>query len=117
MPPAPKGVSSAEAVSQGLVRAGGTLQGVLEAIEEEFGANPPRPGVTALEAQTAAMDAIGKATGKVGLEPGQSIGALPGQGEVVLQNVGGIITRITPSGEIIITNARGEIILHLIPKA
>jgi hypothetical protein len=113
---APRGVSSAQAVQQGLVRPGGKLQSVLQGIEEEFVANPPTSQAGALQAQTKALDAIAKATQKVGLEPGQSIGALPGQGNVVLQNVGGIITTIKPTGEIVITNAQGQVILNLLPK-
>jgi RHS repeat-associated protein len=116
----PKSVSSAvsvaDAVKQGLVRPGGNLQAVLVAIEKEFANNPPKLTSGALQAQTAALNAIAKATGDIGLEPGQSIGALPGQGDVVLQNVGGIITTIKPSGQIIITNPQGQIILSVLPK-
>jgi hypothetical protein len=78
--------------------------------------NPPKPTSGALQAQTAALSAIAKATGDLGLEPGQSIGGLPGRGDVVLQNVGGIITTIKPSGQIIITNPQGQIILSVLPK-
>ena len=92
------------------------MQSVIKGIEKEFGANPPKPRAGALAAQTAALEAIAKATEQIGLEPGQSIGSLPGLGDVVLQNVGGIITTIKPSGQIIITNAQGQIILNISPK-
>jgi hypothetical protein len=104
-----RGVSVADAVDQGLVRPGGRLHGVLQAIEEEVAANPPTN-------QMGAMRAVGNATDRLGLEAGRSIGALPGQGDVVLQNVGGIITTLKASGEIIITNARNQVIYRYIPR-
>lgn len=62
------------------------------------------------------MDAVANAVEKVGLEPGRSVGAMPGMGDVVLANVGGIYTTLKSTGQIIVTDAQGRIILNLFPK-
>ena len=105
---ADRGVSVADAVRQGIVRQDGRLHGVLQAIEAEVQAQPPT-------CQNDAMRAIANAVANVNLEPGQSVGALPGQGDVILQNVGGILTTITSTGEVIIRNAQNQIIFHYVP--
>lgn len=107
------GFSSAEAVEQGLVRPGGNQQSVLKGIEEEVAAAEATSQAGA-QAQINSLDAIAKATENIGLEAGTSIGALPGQGDVILKNVGGIITTIKPSGQIIIKDALGRIILNIL---
>lgn len=92
------------------------MHSVLQAIENEFAAKPPNPEAGSMRAQLQALDIIGKATKSVKMESGQSIGALPGQGDVVLQNVGAIITTINPSGRITVTNADGQVVLDLHPR-
>ena len=39
----------------------------------------------------------------------------PSATEYQLKNVGGVITRILASGEIIVINRAGQVVLHLIP--
>jgi hypothetical protein len=84
------------------------LQAVLQAIEDQFIAQQPT-------SQGGSMQVINDAVASVKppLEPG--LGSLVGQ-DVVLQNVGGVVTTIKPNGQIIIQNAQGQVILDLRPK-
>ena len=87
----PAGRSFAQAVQLGLINAGGRLAQVLSGIDQGFRSISP---TSALEG----LRVVGDAAAKVGLEPG--IGSSTLGGSIVLQNVGGIVTTISPNGTI-----------------
>jgi RHS repeat-associated protein len=99
-------VSASQAIARGLVKSEGKLASVLRGIEGEFGAAQPKSAMDALEV-------VGKATAKLGLEPG--VATVQESGAIVLQNVGGVTTTIGTSGEILVQRG-SDILLRLIPK-
>jgi len=99
-------VSASDAIAGGLVKSGGKLASVLRGIEGEFGAAQPKSAMEALEV-------VGKATAKLGLEPG--VASVQESGAIVLQNVGGVTTTIGTSGEILVQRG-SDILLRLIPQ-
>jgi hypothetical protein len=108
--PAPSqrpGTVTVEASRQaGLVKPGGKLDGVLQSIEAEFASTRP----TTLNEAVRVVD---RATVKVGLARG--IKSQPSPDYVLLKNVGGIETRVYRSGEIVVTNQAGQVLLHMRP--
>ena len=106
--PARPGTITVEAALQaGLVRAGGGLEPVLRAIEGEFAAGPPKN-------LNQALAVVSRATARINLARGiRRPQTTPD--EIVLDNVGGVVTRVRATGEIIVTNKAGQVVLHLIP--
>jgi len=105
-------VSVAESIQKGLVRAGGDTEAILTAAEREFVANPPRTSVEAYEMLDRAAKSVNPkfAAGVPhDLQP-----VVAGQDKVLL-NRNGIRTLVKANGEIIVTDAQGNIIHHLIP--
>jgi RHS repeat-associated protein len=88
------------ALSSTVTNAGGKLDQVLDAIAQNFADLQP---TSALEA----LKVIQQATSQVGLEPG--IASLEADGTIVLNNVGGVMTVLSPDGTI--TVKRGSEIL------
>jgi RHS repeat-associated protein len=103
-------VTSADSVAAGRVPTGGNLEKTLQAIEREVNSG------RAVTSQTEALGAISDAVRSV--NPKWTAGVLAGKpipGQTwVLNNVSST-THILPSGETIIYNLRGEVILHFIP--
>jgi len=95
------------AIEQGLVRSGGRLAQVLEAIQTRFLASAPG-------SVSDGLALIGRATRSVGLEPGVVTGGSVEAGFIELTNAGGVMTRILSTGEIIITRG-ADTLLRLIP--
>ena len=107
VPARPGTITVEVALQAGLVRAGGGLEPVLRAIEGEFGAAPP----TNLNQ---ALAVVSRATARINLA--RSIRRpQTTPDEIVLDNVGGVVTRVRATGEIIVTNKAGQVVLHLIP--
>ena len=105
------GTITVEASMQsGLVKpaaAGGKLEPILRGIQEEFAKAPP----TNMNEGLAVVERGAK---NAGFHPGSR--SQPSATEYQLKNVGGVVTRIlAPSGEIIVTNKAGQVVLHLIP--
>ena len=102
------GVLVDDVIAAGLVREGGKLVTVLREIESVFFLKSPKNLLDG-------VGVISEATANLGLTAGVQVeGSILGE-YVVLNNVGGILTKILQSGEIIITNAEGKVLLHLIP--
>ena len=102
----PGTVTVDSALQKGLVRPGGKLDGVLRSIQAEFEAAPPK---TLKDAD----QLVSRAASKVGLARGIKT---PGPaGEIVLENVGGVKTVIHPTGEIVVTDKAGQVVLRLVP--
>jgi hypothetical protein len=59
-----------------------------------------------------AFNVIKQATTEVGMDVG--VGAMAAGGSIVLQNVGGVATTITSTGQVIVQRG-SEVILHLMP--
>jgi RHS repeat-associated protein len=82
------------------------LEKVCEAIEDEFKKKQPK-------SQEDGMEVIQKAVEREGLEPGISGGTGP-NGEIILQNRGGVTTTVGQDGAITVSQG-GQNILELIP--
>ncbi|HEX5734717.1 MAG TPA: DUF4157 domain-containing protein [Blastocatellia bacterium] len=94
-------------IKNGLVNQGGKLFDTLSGIQREFVAKPPKNSIEAL-------NIVERVTKALKLGPGvQTEGSIFGE-YVVLQNVGGILTKILKSGEIIVTRGT-DLLLRLIP--
>ena len=93
-------------MQQGLVNPTGRLAPVLQGIQAEFAASPP----TTLNEGLAVVT---RGATRAGLHPG--IRTQPSASEYLLENVGGVKTRILTTGEIIVTDKAGQVVLHLIP--
>jgi hypothetical protein len=105
---ASRGVTATDSIQRGLVKPDGKLANVISGIEREVLARPPRT-------LDQAFEIVEKVTGRLGLEVGAGrAGWRPGM-DLVLENVGGIVTTIRNTGEILIRNAKGEIIFHFLP--
>lgn len=89
----------------GSVTSGGKLDQVLDSISSTYGAVQP---TNALQAVTV----VQQATSQVGL--GAGIGGLQPNGQIVFQNVGGVLTTIGTDGSILIQKG-GQDLLHLCP--
>jgi sarcosine oxidase delta subunit len=103
----PGTVTVEAATQQGLVRPGGRLEPVLRSIQDEFEAGPP----TNLNE---ALAVVSRATARINLARGIRRPQTTAD-EIVLDNAGGVVTRVRASGEIIVTNRDGQVVLHLIP--
>ena len=107
VPARPGTITVDAAVQAGLVRAGGGLEPVLRSIEGEFATGPPSN-------LNQALAVVSRATVRIGLARGiRRPQTTPD--EIVLDNVGGVVTRVRATGEIIVTNKAGQVVLHLIP--
>jgi Domain of unknown function (DUF4157) len=95
------------AVQRGLVKESGRLVQVLRAIQSRFVAADPKT----LEA---GMEVVGSATKAVGLETGVITAGGFTQGFVELSNVGGVVTRILSTGEIVVIQG-SNVLLRLMP--
>jgi hypothetical protein len=102
----PGTVTVDSAVQTGRVRAGGKLETILRSIQAEFEAAPS----TTLKQ---GLDVVGRGTTRAGYARGIKSQTTPS--EIVLKNVGGVETRILTSGEIIVTDPAGQVVLRLIP--
>jgi hypothetical protein len=102
----PGTVTVETAIQQGLVSPAGRLAPVLQGIQAEYAAAPP----TNLNQGLAIVT---RGAARAGLHPGRR--TQPSASEYLLENVGGVKTRILASGEIIVTNKDGQVVLHLIP--
>jgi hypothetical protein len=105
-------VSVADSVAHGRVQPGGTLEAILTEAEKAFAVNPPRSSVEA-------FDMLDRAAKSV--DPGFAAGVpddlqpvVAGQDKLLLNN-NGIKTLLKASGEIIVTDANGDVIHHLVP--
>jgi hypothetical protein len=106
-------VSSADSVAKGLVRQGGDMEAILQAAERVFVANPPRTSVEAFDMLDRAAKSVNpkfNAGVPADLQP-----VVAGQDKLLLNNMG-IKTLVKANGEIIITDANGNIIQHLVPS-
>jgi hypothetical protein len=99
-----RGVLLANSVAAGLVNADGKLAQVLSGIENSFATNTPSSN---LDAVAIVQDVT------QGLGLGAGVGGLQSNGNIVFENVGGIVTTIFPNGEIVISRG-SDILLHLI---
>jgi hypothetical protein len=96
-------------LQNGLVKpaaAGGKLEPVLRAIQDEYAAGPPTNLNEGLALVTRAT---------IRAKVGRGERSQPSATEYQLKNVGGVITRILASGEIIVINRAGQVVLHLLP--
>jgi hypothetical protein len=105
-------VSVADAIAQGFVRAGGTLEKILTEAEKAFATSPPRSSVEA-------FDMLDRAAKRV--DPGFAAGVpadlqpvVAGQDKLLLNN-NGVQTLLKADGEILVTDAIGNVIHHLVP--
>jgi Domain of unknown function (DUF4157) len=102
----PGTVTVDSAVQSGRVPAGGKLETILRSIQAEFEA---APSTTLRQGD----QLVSRAAARAGYARG--IKTQPSASEIVLENVGGVKTRILTSGEIIVTNKAGQVVLRLIP--
>lgn len=100
-------VTADMALKRGLVKEGGRLIQVLRAIQSRFVAADPKT----LEA---GMEVVGSATKAMGLETGVVTAGGLAQGFIELSNVGGVVTRILSTGEILVTQGT-NVLLRLVP--
>jgi hypothetical protein len=98
-------VALSRAIDAGLVKQGGKLAKVLGGIETGYGAAGPK---TALDA----LGVVQKATSAAGLDVG--VATVAKSGEIVLQNVGGISTKLGTNGSILVERG-SDVLLHLLP--
>jgi hypothetical protein len=106
VPQRPATVTVEFAVQSGLVSPTGNLGRVLQGIQTEYAAAAPKNLNEGLAVVT-------RGAARAGLHPGRR--TQPSATEYQLENVGGVRTRILASGEIIVTNRDGQVVLHLIP--
>jgi hypothetical protein len=100
----PAGRSLAQALQLGVVNAGGRLAQVLGGIEQGYRSISPTNALQGLRV-------VSDAAARMGLETG--IGSSTIGGSIVLQNVGGIVTTISPNGTILVQRG-SDVLLHLI---
>lgn len=106
-------VSIAHSVASGLVQAGGALDRILTEAEGFFLVSPPRSSVEAfdlLDRAAKTVDPSFSAGIPADLQP-----VVAGQDKVLLNN-NGITTLLKATGEIVVTNHAGQILLHLVPR-
>jgi hypothetical protein len=82
------------------------LERVLRSMQAEYEAGPP---TTLREAD----QLVSRATAKVNLARG--IKTQPSAAGIVLENIGGVKTFISTTGEIVVTNKAGQVVLRLVP--
>lgn len=105
-------VAVADAVAQGLVRPGSDTEAILKAAEHDFVRKPSRTSVDSfamLDRAAKSVNALYSAGIPADLQP-----VVSGQDKLLLNNLG-IKTLLKASGEILITDARGNALLHLVP--
>ena len=110
VPMRPGTITVEQSLQNGLVKpvtAGGKLEPVLRAIQDEYAAAGPPTNLNE------GLDLVTRATLRA--EVGRGERSQPSATEYQLKNVGGVITRILASGEIIVINRAGQVVLHLIP--
>jgi hypothetical protein len=105
-------VSVQESIRKGLVRAGGDTEAIMTAAEREFGAQPPRTSVEAFEMLDRAAKSVNPTF--AGGVPADLQPVVAGQDKLLL-NARGVKTLVKANGEIIVTNATGNVIQHLVP--
>jgi len=105
-------VSVQEAIAKVLVRAGGATEAILTAAEKEFAAHPPRTTVEAFAMLDRAAKSVNP-TFAAGV-PADLQPVVAGQDKLLL-NANGIKTLLKARGEILVTDANGNVIHHLVP--
>lgn len=108
-------VTSAESVASGTVSATGKLLPVLQAIEAQAAASAPTTIAQGIQVVEAAATSQGLSAGF--LQGGTAAVTAIANGtatQAVLTNAGGIITTVFSTGQIIVTNAQGTVILNII---
>lgn len=100
-------VTLEQAVERGLLPAGGRLAQILAAIQRLFVAEAPA-------SMEQGLSLVARAAQSVGMEAGTVSGGGLGADFIELSNVGGVLTRILSTGEIIVSRA-GVVLLRLLP--
>ena len=96
--------TTSDAISAGLVRAGGKLAGVLTAIEAGVNERTPRSALQAL-------DVVSRAAAQVGLDAG--VASRLKDGTIQLKNVGDVLTTLNTNGSILVQKGQ-DMILRLL---
>ncbi|HZS49101.1 MAG TPA: RHS repeat-associated core domain-containing protein, partial [Blastocatellia bacterium] len=96
-----------EAVSLGLLNGTSKLAQVLRTIQSGFNAANP-------SSMLESMKILNQAVESLGLGPGVVVEGGPTAGYITLQNVGGVLTTILSTGEIVVTKG-GDVLMRLKP--
>jgi hypothetical protein len=109
VPMRPGTITVEQSLQNGLVKpvaAGGKLEPVLRSLQDEFAA---RPSTNLNEG----VGVVTRATDRLNISSGTK--SQTTASEIVFTNVRGTVTRVRTTGEIIVTNQAGQVVLHLIP--
>ncbi len=105
-------VSAQDSLNNGLLRPGGDTEAILRAAEREFAAKPPRTSVEAFDMLERAAKSVNPT-----FSAGVPVDLLPvvlGQDKLLLNNAG-VTTLVKTDGEVIVRDAVGNVIHHLVP--